>query len=89
MRMDRVKAEVVTKRSRFIELLSTKSLQVVDITIVNERAARVTYRYRRQFEKEDENANLVIAAFTTAYGRLELFKYMCMAEESMGTLSCA
>ena len=84
MRMDRVKAEVVTKRSRLIELLSTKSLQVVDITIISEKAARVTYRYRKQFEREDENSNLVVAAFTTAYGRLELFKYMCMAEESMG-----
>ena len=89
MRMDRVKAEVVTKRSRFIELLSTKSLEVVDITIVSEKAARVTYRYRKQFEKEDENSNLVVASFTTAYGRLELFDYMCKAESTMKGMSYA
>ena len=84
MRTDRTKVEVVTKHSRLVDLLSTKSLEVTEITVINEKVARVAYRYKKQFEKEDLNSNLVIASFTTAYGRLELFKYMRMVEESMG-----
>lgn len=85
MRTDRTKVEIVTKHSRLIDILSTKSLEVTEITVINEKVARVAYRYKKQFEKEDLNSNLVIAAFTTAYGRLELFKYMRKVEETMGT----
>lgn len=48
-----------------------------------EQALRVTWRYKKRFEKTDQHSNLVVAIFTTAYGRCELYRYMCAVDEQM------
>ncbi|KAH7695886.1 hypothetical protein AAVH_37049, partial [Aphelenchoides avenae] len=81
---DRNQVEVVCKPERLTELFGDPSIVVNSIIKLNDDLIRVSYGYKEQFEPTDPNANLVIAIFTTAYGRTELFNHMRAVEETMG-----
>jgi hypothetical protein len=82
MRPDRNQVEIVRKVSRLTELLNTRSIDVLSVLELNEETVRVSYRYKKRMEKEDENSNIIAAIYTTAYGRTELLKYMRAVEQS-------
>lgn len=84
MRTDRMQAEFVDSHKRLLELLATKSIDILTILGLGDSMARVTYRYKKQVAKEDSNSNLFIAIFTTGYGRTCLYDYMCRVDERMG-----
>ncbi|KAH7708191.1 hypothetical protein AAVH_24561 [Aphelenchoides avenae] len=84
MHTDRNQVEVVCKPERLTELFGDPSIVVNSIIKLNDDLIRVSYGYKEQFEPTDPNANLVIAIFTTAYGRTELFNHMRAVEETMG-----
>jgi hypothetical protein len=84
MRVNKHQIEIVRSPSRLNDLLAKKSVEVTSIIELNEETLRVSYRYVNRFEKMDPNNNLVLAMYTTAYGRLELLKYMRKCEEEAG-----
>lgn len=82
MRPDRSQVEIVRKVSRPTELLNDRTIDVLSVLELNEETVRVSYKYRKRMEKEDENSNIIAAIYTTAYGRTELLKYMRAVEQS-------
>lgn len=83
MRSNREQVEIITSPSRLYELLDSPSKEVISIIDLDEDTLRVSWRYKNRFERTDENSNLVVAIFTTAYGRCELYKHMCAVDERM------
>ena len=51
---------------------------------MSEDIMRVNYRMKRDYVKENNNSNIVIALYTTAEARLKLYRYMKMVEETPG-----
>jgi hypothetical protein len=45
---------------------------------------RVNHRMRRDFVKENEISNIVLALYTTAEARLTLYRYMKMVDQTPG-----
>lgn len=84
MRPSQAVFEIVRKPSRLTELLDKKSIYVMSIIELNEESLRVEYKYKKRFEKHDENSNIVVAIYTTAYGRMELLGYMRDADHRAG-----
>ncbi|KAH7696057.1 hypothetical protein AAVH_36875, partial [Aphelenchoides avenae] len=83
MRSDQDQVELVTDPKRMYELLDSTTKEVMSIVAVNDECLRITWRYKKRFERADSNSNLVVAIFTTSYGRCELYKHMCAVEERM------
>lgn len=81
MRLDRTQTEIVSSPSRIYELLDNGSLEVTGIVPLSNYKMRVSYKYKKRCAREDSNSNLVIAIFTTSYGRAELYKHMQAVEE--------
>lgn len=84
MRVNKQQVEIVRSPARLNDLLAKKSVDVTSIIELNDETLRVSYQYVNRFEKMDPNNNLVLAMYTTAYGRLELLKYMRQCEEDAG-----
>ena len=83
MRSDQDQVELVTDPKRMYELLDSTTKEVMSIVAINDLCLRITWRYKKRFERPDSNSNLVVAIFTTSYGRCELYKHMCAVEERM------
>ncbi|KAH7705083.1 hypothetical protein AAVH_27713 [Aphelenchoides avenae] len=83
MRANREQAEITTSPNSLYELLDSPSKEVIKIVDMDEDTLRVSWRYKNRFERTDENSNLVVAIFTTAYGRCQLYKHMCAVDERM------
>lgn len=71
------KTEMIKNLSRMWDVLNDSSMQVQSIVEMTPLMVLMKYQAVEQ-ECEDimTNTNVVIAAFTTAYARLELYKYM-------------
>ena len=80
MRQDQDQVELVTKPSRMYKLLDDTTKEVMSIVAINDDVIRMTWRYKKRFERPDSNSNLVVGIFTTSYGRCELYKYMCAVD---------
>ncbi|KAH7703567.1 hypothetical protein AAVH_29259 [Aphelenchoides avenae] len=76
MRNNKTKTELVSKSTRLYELLYDVTKEVQTVQPLGNGILRVGWRYKDRMDLEDENSNVVIAMFTTAYGRAELFKHM-------------
>lgn len=50
------------------------------IVELNDELLRVSWKYKDRCDREDQNSNVVVALFTTSYGRAELYKHMCKVE---------
>ena len=66
----------LTDAAALYELLSKDSISVTRIDSVSAEMVRVEYSNTANFVDEQANVNVVVAAYTTAYGRLELYKYL-------------
>jgi len=64
----------LTDAAAFYELLSKDSIEVTRIDSVSPKMVHVEYSNTANFVDEQANVNAVVAAYTTAYGRLELYK---------------
>ena len=68
--------EVITKPERLTELLTSPEISVNGIIPVDDETLYVNGRYNNEALLSSPTASVVIAAFTTAQARLELFKYL-------------
>lgn len=60
----------------FFSILDRDDVDVKRINSIGEEMARVEYSMDDDHVKDLDNVNVVIAAYTTAYGRLELYKHL-------------
>lgn len=57
-------------------LLLDKAYTVNDVVFLKDEVALVTYSVKEELETSLEFTNVVLAAFTTAYARMELARYI-------------
>ena len=70
------KSEYFTDPKQYYEKVSTDGVVLTRLDIVSDEMVRVQYKLADEFEEDLTNVNVAIAAYTTAYARLELYKYL-------------
>lgn len=78
MRDDLVRAEIIRSDNVLRDRLLDPKIQVASIVPVNEDCMMLNYRSKQEARETKKTTNVVIAAFTTAYARMELYKYLDM-----------
>jgi G:T-mismatch repair DNA endonuclease (very short patch repair protein) len=67
--------------SDYIKMLSDPSLTIHDIHYVNDECVMVQWSHAKGHESAGTNTNIVLAALTTAYARLELYSVLDLLGE--------
>ena len=75
-RENMTQTEVITKPERLTELLTNPEIDVNGILPVNDETLYANWCYSTEALLSSPTTSVVIAAFTTAQARLELFKYL-------------
>lgn len=64
----------ITKSAReFHELLAQNSIEIIDVTHLNEHLDRVVFRHKAEFVDPPKTNSVIIAACVTAHGRRLLY----------------
>ena len=80
-RSNLVKTEMVYEPKRLFELLYSDGFEVCDARLVNDDMMEVQFRNMKEFTEQNNKVNVVIAAFTTAYARLNLYGLLELLQE--------
>ena len=65
----------------FFDYLTSDEITVLDADLVSDEIMEIRYEYGDKFVQPDPKTNVVIAAFTTAYARLQLYDELDMLQE--------
>jgi hypothetical protein len=77
----RSKAQLVYNYSELIRLAADPSLEVQSLLPLSDECLQVNYKPVADSEESLPTSSLVIAAFTTCYGRLHLYKYLDIVQD--------
>ena len=80
-RSNLVKTEQIEDPQVFFDHLTSDEITVLDADLVSDEILEIRYEYSDKFVQPDPNTNVVIAAFTTAYARLQLYDELDMLQE--------
>ena len=80
-RSNLVKTEQIEDPQVFFDYLTSDEITVLDADLVSDEILEIRYEYGDKFVQPDPNTNVVIAAFTTAYARLQLYDELEMLQE--------
>ena len=72
---------MVTEPKVLFDYLQSDQYEVSDARMVNDETVEVHYKKKDEFVEQNDNVNIVIAAFTTAYARLKLYDLLDRLEE--------
>ena len=72
---------MVTEPKVFFQYLESDEYEVSDARLVNDETVEVHYKKKDEFAEQNNNVNIVIAAFTTAYARLKLYDLLDLLQE--------
>ena len=61
--------------------MTSDEITVLDADLVSDEILEIWYKYDDKFIQPDPNTNVVIAAFTTVYARLQLYDELDMLQE--------
>ena len=65
----------------FFDFLTSDEMIVLDAELVSDEVIEIRYEYGNKFVQPDPKTNVVIASFTTAYARLQLYEELDMLQE--------
>ena len=78
---------MVTEPKEFFDFVLSDRFEVSDARLVNDETVEVHYKENDEFAEQDDKVNIVIAAFTTAYARLNCMIYwICCKNGSFITI---
>ena len=80
-RSNLVKTEQMEDPQVFFDYLTSDEITVFDADLVSDEILEIRYEYGEKFVQPDPNTNVVIAPFTTAYARLQLYDELEMVQE--------
>ena len=80
-RSNLTKTEMVTEPKVLFDYLQSDQYEVSDARMVNDETVEVHYKKKDEFVEQNDNVNIVIAAFTTAYARLKLYDLLDLLQE--------
>ena len=72
---------MVTEPKVLFDYLQSDQYEVSDARMVNDETVEVHYKKKDEFVEQNDNVNIVIAAYTTAYARLKLYDLLDRLEE--------
>ena len=72
---------MVTEPKVLIQYLESDEYEVSNARMVNDETVEVHYKKKDEFAEQNNNVNIVIAAFTTAYARLKLYDLLDLLQE--------
>ena len=72
---------MVTEPKEFFHFLDPTKYEVSDARLVNDETVEVHYKEKDEFAEQNDEVNIVIAAFTTAYARLKLYDLLDLLQE--------
>jgi hypothetical protein len=72
---------MITEPQKYFDLLTSDEFEVTNARIVSDNMVEVQYKSATDFEEPNSKANVVVAAFTTAYARLKLYDLLDMLQE--------
>ena len=67
------KTEQIEDPQVFFDYLTSDEITVLDAILVSEKIMEIRYEYGDKFVQPNPRTNVVIATFTTAYARLQLY----------------
>ena len=79
-RNNKVQTKFINESTSLTKLVSNSKFELVNFHIINEDTMVIEFRNSDQFEEDSGITNEILAAFTTCFARLELYKHM----ESVG-----
>jgi hypothetical protein len=68
------KVELISDMQTFLDYLTSDEINVLDANFVSDEVIEIHYENNENFVAPNSKTNVVIAAFTTAYARLKLYK---------------
>ncbi|XP_055347293.1 uncharacterized protein LOC129594579 [Paramacrobiotus metropolitanus] len=74
---------MVEKKEVFHDYLFSNKYEVAGFDLVTDEVMAVQYRSKKDYIATSKKTNVVIAAFTTAYARLHLLKFMEMVGDRL------
>ncbi|XP_055356751.1 uncharacterized protein LOC129601866 isoform X2 [Paramacrobiotus metropolitanus] len=80
---DRSNTAFVEKKEIFHDYLFSNKYEVAGFDLVTDEVMAVQYRSKKDYIPTSKKTNVVIAAFTTAYARLHLLKFMEMVGDRL------
>ena len=80
-RSNLTKTKMMTEPKELFHYLESDEYEVSDAGLVNDEMVEVHYKEKDEFAEENDKANIVIAAFTTAYARLKLYDLLDLLQE--------
>lgn len=75
-RPDKVKKTFVNEADMLLNLVTHPSYNTQSFYAVSPESLLVSYKLREDHKAKQPNVNVVIAAYTTAHGRLQLYRYL-------------
>lgn len=73
--------EYFSSPKKFFETCFSNKNVIHAVRVVNDNMVAVTLSKTTEYIKPSKNSNVVIAAFTTAYGRIFLYKYLAKLQD--------
>ena len=75
------KTEQIDEPQVFFDYLTSDEITVLDANLVSDEIIEIRYEHGNKFVQPNPNTNVVIAAFTTAHARLQLYDELDMLQE--------
>ncbi len=72
---------MITEPPRYYDLLTSDEFEVSNARIVNDNMVEVQYKSVNEYTEPNSKANVIVAAFTTAYARLKLYDLLDLLQE--------
>ena len=75
------KTKQIDDPQQFFDYLTSDEVIVTDASVVGEDITEIKYEYGENFVQVNPNTNVIVAAFTTAHARLQLYNELDMLGE--------
>ena len=80
-RSNMVRSEYTDDPAKYFDLLTSDKQEVTDVNFVSDEIVEMRWRYKEEFVETSLRTNVVIAAYTTAHARLQLYSYLEMLQD--------
>ena len=82
-RSNLTKTKQIDDPQQFFDYLTSAEVFVMDASLVSEDIMEIKYEYGENFVEVNPNTNVIVAAFTTAHARLQLYDELDMLGERL------
>ena len=82
-RSNMVQSEYTDQPAKYFDMLTSDKQEVTDVNFVSDEMVEMRWRYKEEFVETSLRTNVVIAAYTTAHARLQLYSYLELLQDKV------